>query len=502
MIMKILCKARQFSFVSLVLSSTLFLGCESEMIPPEEVFVKFYGQSGEDRAIDFVETENGFIILAQTNSNQLLMPLEEVREEIGKVGLNEPDNFDPEYGQNEVDYLLVFTDKAGNEIKSISFNQISTDTIVNNVVADSEDIPSIIRKTSDGGYLIVGTSTYTIKEQRREQQSTSKTARQSDIFIVKVNANGEKIFQKVYGDTFYVDPSKEEDELSLIANEEGADVVEHSDGYVIFGTTSRVNPHKSSVQTGVPFNPLEDVSDFFVLKILKNGADTIWQRTTGFPEEEKAINILSIGNNRSVILASTTKASQQPPGAGGTNVLFARLEGEGIIEGSGYFGDIGNEEPMRMRKVSDNVFSIVGTYKQTGEKDKAFLMEITVNSAQRFREDNIGSAEGTKGMDAAILPGIGYWIAGQVEQFSSQEGAKGAEMLLMRTNTFGVHERDFGNSTIGGINYGGEQDDELVRIQVLQSGHLVLLGTLSFGGGRSTVVCLMKTNELGKLEKL
>ena len=500
--MKVFYKAKYSSLVSLMLLSIFFLGCESEIISPEEVFVKFYGQNGEDQAVDFIETENGFIILAHTNSNQLLMPLEKVREEIGKVGLNEPDNFEPEYGQNEVDYLLIFTDKAGNEVKTISFNQASTDTIVNNVIADSEDIPSVIRKVSDGGYLIVGTSTYTVKEQRRDQQNTSTTVRQSDIFVVKVSANGERIFQKVYGDMFYADPSEEGGEISLIANEEGADVVEHSDGYVIFGTTSRVNTHKSSIQTGVPFNPLEDVSDFFVLKISKDGTRTVWRRITGFPEAERAISILPIGNNRSVILASTTKASQQPPGAGGTNILFARLEEEGVIEGAGYFGDTGDEEPMRMAKVSDNIFYIVGTHKQTGEKDKAFLMEVTVNSAQRFRENNIGSEESTKGTDAALVPGIGYWVVGQVAEFSNQEGPKGAEMLLMRTNTFGLHEREFGNSTIGGINYGGQQDDELVRIQILQSGHLVLLGTLSFGGGRSTVVCLMKTNSQGKLEKL
>ena len=498
--MKAFCRVKYVSFIGLIFFGILFLGCESEKIAPEEVFIKFYGQNGEDRAVDFIETEEGFVILAHTNSNQLLRPLSEVREEVGKIGLSEPDNFVPEYGQNETDYLLIFTDKAGNETKRVSFNQLSTDTIVNNVVADSRDIPSSIREVA-GGYLIVGTSTYTIKDQREEQRAANKTVRQSDVFVVKVNTKGEKDFQKVYGDKFYADPSKETGEFALIANEEGADVVEHSDGYVIFGTTNRVNIHKSPSQPGVPFNPLEDVSDFFVFKIEKDGRRTIWRRVTGFPEAERAVGILPIGNDRSVILASTTKASQQPPGAGGTNVLFARLEPEGLIEGAGYFGDVGNEEPKRMGKASDNVFYIVGTYKQTGQKDKAFLMEVTVNSVQRFRRNDIGSKESTRGADAALVPGVSYWVVGQVGQFSDQDGTKGAEMLLMRTNTFGVHENDFGNAAIGGINYGGQQDDELVRIEVLQSKHLMLLGTLSFGGSRSTVICLIKTNAEGRLEK-
>ena len=476
-------------------------------MPPEEIFIKIYGQNRQDEAIDFLEDESGFVILAQTNSDEFLTRSEEVRAKASEIeGLAIPDNFQPEHGQNEIDYLLIFVDKGGNEIKTVSFNQLRTDTIVNNVIADSRDIPSVIRKTSDGCYLIVGTSTYTIKEQREDEINVSRTVRQSDVFVVKVNANGDKVFEKLYGDTFYSLP--DEEVLSLLANEEGADVVEHSDGYVILGTTNRVDREKESIQPGIPFNPEEDPSDFYVVKVSKDGRDIIWQRTTGFPEGERGISILPVGNNLSVVMGTTTKASQQPPGAGGVNVIFARLDRLGAIEGAGYFGLSGDEEPTRMNRVSENSFYIVGTYKSSGKKNKAFLMEVTGNSGQRFHATSIGPREGmageedVEGRDAVQIPGIGYWVVGQVAQFRDDAGSKGSEMLLMRTGTSGVTDPSFGNATIGGLNYGGQQDDELVRIRRLQSGHLVLLGTLGFGGGGSTVVCLMKTNAQGKLEKL
>ena len=495
--------------------------CEQEYIDPDQLFIKLYGSSRQERGIDFIRTEDGFVILMQTNSPSLMRALPSVTElnELKGEGLlredTEVDNAADllEYGSNEVDYLVVFTDHAGNEIDRKSFGNIRGDTIVNNVLANSEDIPSAIYRTKDGGYIIVGTSTYTIKETRANEEGL--TARQSDVFIVKLNSSRELAFQNIYGDRFYSDP---EEGTTILVHESGADVLETEDGYIIFGTTSRVNKRKYNLGDGV--SP-DDKTDFYLVKVSLDGSAMIWENILGFPDAEQAVSILlneDECSNCSIIMGQTTQFAQAPVrGAGGTNVVFARLDGSGSVQGAGYFGFDGDEYPKRMRRISPNEFYIVGTYKESGRKDKAFLFEVTINARLRLPPTygfdvnpippSLGPREGSQleedveGSDALKIPGQGYFVVGTLKQYNSSAGSKGSEMIIMRTDISGSIDPNFGNESIYGINYGGFEDDSFSRILRLSSGELLLLGTLSFGG-ISTMACLMKTNAEGRLEQM
>ena len=496
----------------------LLNGCDKqEYISPEEVFVKLYGSSGEEKGIDFLETEDGFVILMQTNSPTLMRALPST-EELNQL---KEDNLLQEeqvslasqltYGSNESDYLLIFTDRSGNVTERLAIGHIRSDTIINNVLADSEDIPSSILRTVDGGYLITGTSTYTVKEIPGKDEPT---LRQSDVFVVKVSSDRKVVFQKVYGYVFY---PENRPASAIIVNESGADAIETADGYIIFGTTTLIDKNKYRENQGIS---TEDRSDFYIIKVSLDGATTYWQRSRGFPEAEQAVSILANSNecaNCAVIMGRTSKASQAPVlGGGGSNVIFARLDEEGFVKGAGYFGFDGDENPTRMRRISNDNFYIVGTYQESGKKDKAFLFEITINANLRFPTSNssnstlpsslgpkVGSQleEDVEGNDALQIPGQGYWVIGSIKQFNGATGSKGAEMLIMRTTIDGRIDNNFGKESIYGLNYGGVEDDQFSRILQLNSGHLLLLGTLSFGG-TSTMACLMKTDKEGRLQAM
>ena len=486
------------SAMLLMVGSVFLFGCYEEAFPPEEIFVKIYGEARNEQAVDVLETASGFVILAHTNSGShevaaLHAALPTV-EELRAKKLVVPDGTVITYGPDDVDYLVIFTDKGGNVTQKMAFGQVETDTVLNGVVANSTDIPTSIRRTMDGGYLIVGTSTYTIKEARPKR--TNQTVRQSDIFVVKLRADGSTEFQEVYGVDFYELGNAIDSELNFqIANEMGADVMEQSDGYIIFGSTTRVLP-----KAELP-DILVDRGDFYTIKISKDGKQVIWEKTTGFAGEDRGISILPIGNDESVIMGVTSKESQNPISAGGSNVIFSRLDSRGERYGVGFYGLDGDEVPSRMHKLSDNDFYIVGTYKEMNTS-RAFIMELTITSAQRFHVANIGPTDdvGVQGMDAVQVPGVGYWVVGQLDIFSDANGStKRSEMLLMRTSTAGRVDKSYGDPVkVGGINYGGIEDDKFVRILRLNSGHLLLLGTLGFEGG-STMVCLMKANSNGEL---
>ena len=485
-----------------VLAGALLGGCVlDEFTAPEEIFVKIYGESMHEEPVDILETPSGFVILASTNSgvagaSVLRAPLPSL-EELKSRNLVIDDGTVITYGSDDIDYLVMFTDQNGNLLKRFAFNQSETDTIVNGTVANSTDVPSSIRHTSDGGYIIVGTSTYTLKEKRVGR--TNATVRQSDIFVVKLNADGEKEFQRVYGDVFYNPSDLSDNPANWIAksDEKGADVAEHLDGYVLFGSTTRVGE-----KTGL-LNLLDDRGDFLIAKIDKKG-NFLWQKVTGFPGLDEGKTILPAAGNTCVIMGITGKESQEPVSAGGNNVMFAKIDETGERRGVGFFGLDGDEIPSRMHKISEDDFYIVGSYIDDSKRSRAFIMEVTISSSQRFHAANIGPTEdvSVEATDAVKVPGIGYWVVGKLTQFSENGVTKKAEMLLMRTSTTGQLDASFGdNVNVGGLNYGGIEDDKFVRILRLNSGHLVMLGMLGFEGG-STMICLVKANAQGNLEEL
>ncbi|MGB5965796.1 MAG: hypothetical protein WBG65_09750, partial [Sulfurimonadaceae bacterium] len=91
--------------------------------------------------------------------------------------------------------------------------------------------------TRDGGYLLVGTT-------------NSDHNKLNDVYVVKIDANGYKQWQRHYGGK---------------SDEEGLGVVETDDGYVIVGYTESTKDRSS---------------DVYLLKIDRSGA-IYWNKTYG-----------------------------------------------------------------------------------------------------------------------------------------------------------------------------------------------------------------------------
>ncbi|PSR53949.1 hypothetical protein AHMF7605_10680 [Adhaeribacter arboris] len=120
--------------------------------------------------------------------------------------------------------------------------------------------------TSDGGYLLGGTS-----DSNRGNDKTQPTRGKSDYWIVKVDASGKKLWDKVYG-------GKDSDGLNrLITTTDG--------GYLLGGTSrSGKNGDKSQDSKGG--------KDYWLLKIDATG-NKLWDKTYGGGNEDEFTNLIS-----------------------------------------------------------------------------------------------------------------------------------------------------------------------------------------------------------------
>jgi len=163
----------------------------------QQKWVQRYGGNNPERANSIIKVKDGFVFAGATET----------------------------WGANGKNMYVVKIDDSGQRVWHNAFGY-DYDEEVEQVIA-----------TRDGGYILVGTT-------------NSDHRKLNDVYVVKIDANGNKQWQHHYGGR---------------ANEEGLGVVEDDDGYVIVGYTESTK---------------DRTSDVYLLKIDRNGA-VFWTKTYG-----------------------------------------------------------------------------------------------------------------------------------------------------------------------------------------------------------------------------
>ena len=169
-----------------------------------------------------------------------------------------------------------------------------------------------IRQTSDGRYVVAGTT-------------TSKGAGAGDVRIMKLNTKGNIIWDKVYG-------GKGNDwafSLALTSDE----------GYVVTGYT------KSKGAGSM---------DIWVLKLDVNG-DLLWDKTFGGKGRDDAFSIHQT-SDKGYIVAGWTESK----GAGKRNMWILKLDSNGNLLWDKVFGDKGTNSAIFIQQTSDDGYIAVG----------------------------------------------------------------------------------------------------------------------------------------------
>ena len=176
------------------------------------------------------------------------------------------------------------------------------------------DLPfSIQQTTPDGGYILAG-------------GTSSFGAGSSDLWLVKLDADGKITWQKAYGGTGYDFAN------SVMQTTDG--------GYIVAGQTSSFGAGKD---------------DVWVMKITNSG-DVTWQKTYGGTESELAFSIQQTNPDGGYIMTGGTYSF----GTGNNDLWLVKLDADGEVTWQKTYGGSGSEGAYLVRQTNDGSYVAAG----------------------------------------------------------------------------------------------------------------------------------------------
>jgi len=333
---------------------------------------------------------------------------------------------------------------GGSDMYLIRINP-NGDTLWTKTYGGSEDDQGYaLAQTLDSGLVIAGST-------------RSSGAGGSDVFLVKTDATGNALWQRVYGG---------------VLDEQAFDVMELADhGYIVAGSTR-------SFGAGY--------LDVYVVRTDSAG-DTVWTRTFGGTDNDYARSLTENAAGEFLVLGTTNSF-----GAGQGDLYLVRINAQGESLCTRAYGGLADNRGYCIQSTSDGGYIISGT-SFFSLLDYEFLL---VKLDSLYNEEWI-QCNGSLNADCAyavrsVRTG-GYVYAGN---FSF-------EMYLARTDTMGLNYwAQF---------YGGDYTDCAYSIEVTSDGGYIIAGvTNSFGAGENdayvikigpdpTNVAEAKEREIGSL---
>jgi hypothetical protein len=319
-------------------------------------------------------------------------------------------------------------------LPSVAFAQASWWRTLGDSLADNG---YDVRQTSDGGYIIVGST-------------VSFGAGITDVYLVKTNALGGEVWHGTWGDTM----------------EDGGSSVRQTvdSGYIVAGYTGSYGAGGH---------------DVYLVKTDAQGG-TVWTRTYGGTSGD-AGNAVALTNDGGYIITGYTWSY----GAGNADVYLVKTDAAGDTVWTRAYGGTSGDEGYSVQQTYDGGYIVAGTTNSFGAGIADVYLIKTNASGDTVWTRTYGGTSNDEGYSVLQTSDSGYVIAGYTSSF----GAGNQDVYLIKTNaaggvvwakTYGGSLRDWGNSVV----------------QVAGGGYMITGVTRSFGAGAQDV-WLVKTDSLG-----
>jgi hypothetical protein len=263
-------------------------------------------------------------------------------------------------GAGQGDVWLIKTDADGNKIWDKTFG------------GSGSDFGDSVQQTNDGGYIIAGLTS-----------TESYGAGKDDVWLIKTDADGNKIWDRTFGGTL---------------GDVGSSVQQTNDGgYIIAGSTESYGAGKADVW------------------LIKTDADgnKIWDKTFGGSSSDSCGSVQQTNDGGYIIAGST-----ESYGAGKDDVWLIKTDADGNKIWDKTFGGSSYDFGVSVQETSDGEYIIGSTTESFGDSayglliktdaygnklwDKTFVDSNIGNSVQRTRIGNL----------AQLTYDGGYIIAG------------------------------------------------------------------------------------------
>ncbi len=279
-----------------------------------------------------------------------------------------------------------------------------------------------IQPTNDGGYIVVGST-------------SSFGAGSDDVWVLKLDANGNVQWQKAYGGS---------------DSDLGWAIQQTSDGgYIVVGESASFGPY----------------ADVWVLKLDANG-HVQWQKTYGGGNYEGGWAIQQTSDGGYIVLGQTATF-----GIGALDVWVLKLDANGNIQWQKTYGGSDNDRGRAIQQTSDGGYVVVGsTYSFGVGRRDAWVLKLDANGNIQWQK-TYGGGGWDYGSAVQQTSDGGYIVSGASDSFGANTDAwvlkLDANGNIQWQKTYGGSSSEWGNS-----------------IRQTSDGGYVMAGfTYSFGAG-------------------
>ncbi|MEZ5358597.1 MAG: T9SS type A sorting domain-containing protein [Candidatus Zixiibacteriota bacterium] len=328
------------------------------------------------------------------------------------------------YGAGDHDIYVVRTDSVGTTVWAETFGGSGT------------EYGRDIQKTSDGGFVIVGST-------------TSTGAGNRDVYIVKIDSTGSELWSKTYGGT---------------SHDDGASIRELYDGgFIVCGTTE-------SFGTG---------TDMYLIRTDSNG-DSLWTKTYGGSSGESGAAVRVTADSGFVLIGNTGSY-----GTGYSSMYAVRTDSIGDTLWTATYGNDRADLGATVELTSDNGFIFGGTTVEDGENYYDAYVVKTDSLGVLEWDSAYGGAYEDRIYSIQTTPDGGYILGGA----SEASGARKMDVLLIKI--------DGGGNTEWQDEIGGNETDACRAIILDSQNDYVCLGYTYSSTAGSSDLYLVKYQRAG-----
>ena len=426
-------------YLSVFLSIYILIACTSDddssvihgdpVFEGELVWVKTFGGTNEDDAIDIVEADDGgYVVLGFTNSTD--------GDITGKIN---PDQ----------DYWLLKLNPDGDKIWDKTYG------------GSQNDQATGLSKTNDGGYIISGyTSSF--------DGDVSENAGFQDYWIVKVDSQGEIQWEKSFG---------------FIGQDQAYKVIPTSDGGYFASGTLQVGEGGSNGEGNDIIHGDQNLragqhslGDFWGIKMDANG-NKIWRRYFGGTQADLNKDVIETDDGGFLLIGVSDSPDFDISNAIGADdfwVIKLSATGEKVWEQS--YGGLETDRAFSIARANDGNYLLSGESRSLGGDvsnpkggGDIWIVKINASNGSILWEKSFGGAEFDTSRGVKNLGNGSFAIAGSSRSSggdaSNNYGANDAWLLIVNENGALEYETNIGGSDIDfGNNVTGTSNNEIVFV--------------------------------------